>query len=511
MLLGDNIAVESFAVARLVAEFGDNASVYYLADYLADLGVTVVLIEQKYVDRHYLDDFTEHYATTFTPPVPHCQRWHFFAEVNEAQLADRLTRGQSGLEARDEAADALQPHYLGFVNRRPVPKAWLGRSVLRTYTNGRGHRNYTAVRDYTVHVAGISLTVRGLAYQQQDGGAAVCASTALWSAFQQVAKMTGGRTPTPIAVTKASGSPFPPSHGLGFDEMARAIATLGFGADEFARVDNAGLFRAQLLSFLRSNLPVVLFLSGRLDGSGQLGRLGHAVTVTGYANAAAEPVDLVGQRLILRGAGAQVVYVHDDNLGSHAHYELQLAPARQPDGTMQDQLVLFRGNPNRPPVCGWTPDRWLITGAIVPRPAKMRMPIEQLYQLLGEFRELLEWVLTHGVGHAESAIQMVDSLIFDACYTRGIELQHSLVGGRYAMNDVLACQMSVTFPRHVAIVEASVPGAVFVQFVYDATSLSHHQVGPILVAAPNVPEASPVGAALKQLANHLGARTLMAP
>ena len=512
MRLGNQLCVVSYAQALIIERFGSNPAVRYLDSYLADLKATSVLIETKYVDRHFLDDYAEHYARTFSPPPPHCERWHFFAGTTAGTLATRLRRGLRSCKARKQQTELLQQHYLGYVCRRPIPDATLGRTVLRTYDIAGGRRNYSVVRDYRVNLAGFELVVQGLAFQQQDGGAAVCASTALWSAFQQVARLTGARTPTPIAVTRASGSPFPPSHGLGLDEMASAISAFGFGADEFARVENSGLFRAQLLSFLRSELPVVVFLAGKVNSeTSRIERLGHAVTVTGYASPTSETIDLAGQKIRLRGAGADVVYVHDDNLGSHAHYELRMHATIAEDGAVAERLVLFRGDQLKPKVDWWTPDAWVVSGAIVPRPSKIRMPIEQLYQLLGDFQNLIRQLI-HLLGAPQALCEtFANAVTFDAYYGSGIAVQRALTGDGFAVADVVRAQMNVTLPRYVSLVEVSYRERVLLRLVYDASALVQHQRRrPLLFVCPSVARPTELGVIFAAAADHYQACVVFA-
>ena len=78
--------------------------------------------------------------------------------------------------------------YLGFMVIKPLPGSPIGRTVLRTFERDAprgGRREFTAIRRYTVSLAGLSLSVRGLAFQQQDQGVSACATTALWSALQR--------------------------------------------------------------------------------------------------------------------------------------------------------------------------------------------------------------------------------------------------------------------------------------------------------------------------------------
>jgi len=255
------VLLRDFSRTTILEFFPQCTSVEYLFEYLGELGAKSIVIEDRYVDRHFLDDYADYYSRTFNVPSAHCKRLHFFM-LDAATLLEHLQTAHASAKGLREGGEALTAHYLGYVVRRPLDDASVGRTILRTYEPDSGRRNYTVVRDYDVHVMGLHLRVQGLAYQQQDGGAAVCASTALWSALQKVAKDEGERTPTPTNVTRAAGSPFPTSHGLGDDEMARAIAALGYSADRFATIDNHPLFRAQVASFLRSQLPVVLLLPG---------------------------------------------------------------------------------------------------------------------------------------------------------------------------------------------------------------------------------------------------------
>ncbi|MEZ4335169.1 MAG: hypothetical protein R3B82_00885 [Sandaracinaceae bacterium] len=259
---------------------GGTPQTEYLWNYLEKIGCESFIRESEYVDRHYLDDFTSYHARTFRTPEVRCQRLHFFAAspdvvgglIDEAYGTDLLGRQQ--VEAK------LEKLYRGFVVVRPVRRAHIGRAVLATYPPDGGRRQYTAVRRYVVHVGALRLTIDGLAFQQQDGGAAVCASTALWSALQKVAHLAGHRTPTPSRVTAASQTPYAASYGLDESQMAMALSQLGYAADVFAPGESRAAFRAKLAASLRSHLPVVLMVGDENDG--------HAVTVTGYSEPSEE-------------------------------------------------------------------------------------------------------------------------------------------------------------------------------------------------------------------------------
>jgi len=302
---------------------------------LTELGAQAVLIEEHYVDRHFLDDFAGYYARSFRPIRAACARMHFFSLQRES-LNELLDAVACSAEARDRAQLQLQETYLGFVVERPLRRAKVGRTVLRPYPR-EDRRNFTTVRPYHVHLDGIELTVKGLAFQQQDGGTAVCASTALWSALQRVAPLAGHRTPTPFAVTQAARSPFPAGQGLTTNGMATALSSLGYLADTFSPAAHLEWFCAQLTGCLQSQLPVILAISR--------GAKGHAVVVTGYSEPSG--ANLVGipnsdvTPILMAGAAVETLYVRDDNLGAYAHYKLLREPDPQRPG--QTQLMLVRG------------------------------------------------------------------------------------------------------------------------------------------------------------------------
>lgn len=490
--MGDQISTVAFSREHVLDAFGKSPSAEYLADYLTHLRATDVLVEAKYVDRHFLDDYVQFYSRAFEPPVPHCKRHHFFCTGEEGSLEKVLEAVHGPQEERDQAHAILRSRYLGFVVQRPLRNTPMGRTVLCTYS-GDNERLYTVVRTYRAHVLGLELQVDGLAYQQQDGGAAVCASTALWSAFQQVARLSGERTPTPAAVTRAARSPFPASHGLGDGDMARAIDALGYAADRFKPGDNTPLFRAQVASFLRSRHPVLLLLSSATAG------VGHAVTVTGYRESEPASVDIGPAKLLVRGADATTLYVHDDNLGSHAHYEFfdYFAPGG-PKG-----LYLLRGrskgpgaNPN-----WWPPDVWQVDGALVPKPEKVRLPIEQLYALLVRVGTLFKKSISSTVG------QPAPALALDAYYASGVSVHGTVCGEQYLRTDAATWHRTHTLPRHVAIIEITQPGTAWaVEFVFDATTLLQHQQGPLAILCPRVSRQSTVGRVVEALAVQMGVR-----
>jgi hypothetical protein len=474
MALAD-FEVVPYSEDSLRRALGDSHAVDYLREYLQDIQAASIVIEGRYVDRHYLGDFSSYYSRSFSTPSTQCQRLHFF-DSDLSITKQALDTAYKDRQAREVSERLLNGHYLGFVVARPLSGARVGRTVLRTYPPD-GSRRFLAIRPYRVNLGGLRLRIEGLAYQQQDGGAAVCASTALWSALQRVAFVAGHRTPTPSMITAASKSPFPASHGLSDIEMAAALSSLGYVADQFVPAENRALFRAKLIASLESNLPVVLSIERQLEtGAGHV-VTGHAVTVTGYRDGktiASVPSPAPDRPPIpMQQAGASVIYVHDDNLGSHAHYEL--FDSKERDHSGYEVLKLRRGRSGQKLPSWWEVDEWTVVSALVPKPEKMRMPIDALFFDILDLRTLVDRVFT-GV-----------DITYSARFCSGVDYKAGLFGLPFDVADHAQAQQRLSLPRYVGVVSVSA-ATHLCDFVLDVSEVPRAPGKPTVLAiiAPGV-------------------------
>jgi hypothetical protein len=492
------------------ARAGVRASVAYLHSYLEQQRAVGVVVEEHYIDRHYVEDYAAWYARSFRPPDASCQRLHFFKEL-KGEALQHAFRSACDSGAAAELTEQLQGHYLGFVVKRPLRLAQIGRSVLSTYPPEQG-RLYSVVRPYTVHLAGLRLSVDGLAFQEQDGGTAVCASTALWSALQRVAYVAGNRTPSPSSITAAAESPFPHGVGLRMEQMARAFSNLGYVAEWFTPDGNRPLFRARVAACLRSHLPVILILRDESRNGG------HAVTLTGY-NLPPEPayVQLVPEMeradpetageapaspqngVLMRSAGLTTVYVHDDNLGAHAHYEFR--DSQEVDDNGHAKLNLFRGDPKRAEDGWWTPDELTVAGALVPKATKMRLPLESLiYEV-------------HSLQHLFSDVLFYDRrLQFDTYLTRGVDYRQKLWTMQLDPAGLERLQTTLSLPRHAVVIEIHDHERHLVDVLLDVTEVAREATDPAILAivAPAVPAQSILGKWLRKTAEDFSCSVAMA-
>lgn len=490
---------------RTTGEDQQDPAIEYLASYLTDLGARSFVLEPRYVDRHFVDDFAEYYARSFNPPEPRCARLHFFTAL-DVPVRGWIADAYLSAEKRKQSESNLQEGYLGFVVQRPLATARIGRTVLRTYPLAGG-RHYEVVRPYIVNLAALRLSIRGLAYQQQDRGAAVCASTALWSALQRVAYVAGHRTPTPISITRAAGSPYAASYGLSSIQMASALSTLGYSADEFAPAENRAAFRAKIRMCLDSQLPVILLVAKKQKtGAGEV-TAGHAVTVTGY-NGSSTIVEVHGPAdpslhiapIPMRGGSINTLYVHDDNLGSHAHYELIDSTDVNSDG--HQKLFLKRGSSNRPAVSWWQVDEWCIESALVPKPEKLRQPVDSLFSNILSLRPLFESILKGRTLH------------YGAWFAAGVEYRRDLLETGIDRAQLNEFNATLSLPRHIGVIRAYFEDAWLLDFAVDVSEIDRHPGRPAVLAAigHGIPRFSPAWKDLGNVAKYLGGvPTISAP
>jgi hypothetical protein len=315
-------------LVRLTSE-GYSRQAQYLRCYLHDLGARSVVVEPNYFDRDYLSEFGAFYSTSTAGYPNICQRVHYFSSAVTRAYFMKAAGGN--LEARG----ALEKAYLGHVVLRPISGAPIGRTVVKVYPDAPGvqvgtPRIMEPARLYECHVAGLTLGVSGIAWQQQDSAVGACATVALWSMLHSSAFDDRHSIPTTASITEMAhrfaptGRRMFPDSGLELSQILGVINGHGLApqiisgdleAGRFSR----GRFCSLVASFLRSGYPVLV--SGWLDVPEQEREL-HTVCIVGFrapslprvANGAWVPAD----------ENIEVLYIHDDNLGPNARFEISV-------------------------------------------------------------------------------------------------------------------------------------------------------------------------------------------
>ena len=78
-----------------VEEVAAHAHASYLFEYLSSIGAQTIIIEKRYVDGDYLDDFSTYYVKCFAAYDRWCRRIHFFSErFSEPEILEMI-RGRN--------------------------------------------------------------------------------------------------------------------------------------------------------------------------------------------------------------------------------------------------------------------------------------------------------------------------------------------------------------------------------------------------------------------------------
>lgn len=301
-------------------EVVDKAHVAYLNNYLRHLDVKTVVFESEYIDRHYLEDYSEYYARCFQPLPKTCARLHFFkTEFREEDLADCINNkvDQTFLNKFIQKKGA----YVGFVVIRPLPFTCIARMCLKPYD----FDGSAVILQSKVNVSffGIDLTVDTVAFIEQDKVVSACATSAIWAFLNANQTFKSELLPSPSAITKSalatdSGGRrvFPAATGLQVDHVCRSLKAYGLEPTVIAQTDYdderfIDKVKGILSAYLPSRIPVLMGGTViQLHEDGGREHLGeHLVCALGYK--ADKNVGLAVPAEINR------IYVHDDRYGPY--------------------------------------------------------------------------------------------------------------------------------------------------------------------------------------------------
>lgn len=444
--------------------------VRYLASYLShtEVGAKTILVEEPYVDRHWLEEYSGYYATLLEPPRPKATRLHFFDET--WTLDDFKQRLATAIA--DPKDKSIEKHYLGFSVIRPLPAAPIGRSVLRPYRGSSQRCFAPAHLTHRVHLAGLTIELEGLPFQQQDQGVAACATTAVWSALTKVIRTDGGRAPTPFSVTEAAtdhrvqARAFPATAGLDLDQMATAIHAFGYQPHVFQQAGEPDEFFLALKTYLRSGIPVIVrarVMDAEL----------HALTLVGFRELPHDPASAASDLQVgaeggtkLRSRGVERWYVHDDRLGAYAR--LGFIPD---DGERHAHLKLL------PTMEGFehleTP--MVFSDAIVPLYPKLRLTAEELVEFGIDLSPTVRF-LAGGE----------DDLYVEPRFLLGGEYLHLVHSRPLDRDRIVAICTTLTLSRYVGVISWSRGDDWLLDAVFDTTDLRRGDASrpPLLALIP---------------------------
>lgn len=359
----------------------------YFGEYLTQLKCKTILLETHYIDRDYIYDTATFYARNLRSYPNYCQRLHFFCEAfDEARWRSLLRNASHG--EMSQSVRFLEKGYLGFSVVRPLPGSPIGRTVLPTLgpkTDVGFIREFHSIRNYVVHLAGFTLTVTGLAFQQQDQGVSACATTALWSSLHYVASREHLYVPTPAEITEAAaryslaGGRSLPQEGLNLQQICEAIRYFGLSpliVESQPIEDGVEYDKAQLLGYIASGFAPLLAIRPVAAFEGARRADGHAVCGVGLK--VSDQAHQTNENFSFQDTASRVVglYVHDDRLGPYAFTKLSQYTVKR---TSQIRSVLTTAWPAGQPDEDSVPDEDAVLEAlVVPLPPKVRLTIARM-------------------------------------------------------------------------------------------------------------------------------------
>ncbi len=354
----------------------------YVFRYVHKIGARCMTIEEVYIDRDYMEDHGLFYSRSFLPYNAACKRLQFFRTgpgeterlIEELIENGRSTNKESFQKACREFSDE---NYCGFSVIKPLPGCPVGRTVLRPCPSESedGRQSFDSARDYVSHLCGIELTVRGLAFQQQDTGVSACATTALWSSLQKARDLepVGSATPGQITVlaTRFSlpfGRPMP-SDGLTIEQMCGAVNALGL-APTLARAVGFEETRSQLYTAISAGFaPVLIVKHAETENY-------HAVVVAGMKVNEPHAGAKIDEDVYDLSGDLKAIYIHDDRHGPYLRANITRSSQK-----MQLDLVTPK-------------ETWVVTHIVLPVHSKIRVSLvkithvaEEIAQAALSFRE----------------------------------------------------------------------------------------------------------------------------
>ena len=426
----------------------------YLSKYLRLLNCQTVLIEKHYVDRDYIEDSALFYARSLRNYPNYCERLHFFREQFDAA---RWREFITDTTRRKQSEAYLQDQYLGFSVARPLPGSRVGRTVVQTLgpVNDDGdERIFAGTREYEVNLAGFNLSIRGLAFQQQDRGVSACATTALWSSLHFVAPGESLALPTPAQITQAAcryllytGRPLP-SEGLSIEQMCEAIRASGL-APLVVIVQDPPHARAHLMAYLSSGFPPVLAIRG-IDTS-----LGHAVCSVGLKvkQGGLLPPE-AGVSFREAASAVRGIYVHDDRLGPYAVADLADHQRKGDDRTYTAMSIRFPTEPEEYLERSW------IQALIVPVPVKLRLTVARL--------RVLAFAIAQALG-ASIMPEYNGTITLNCRYRLGSHYRQDAATFGLSADGLYRIAVDLVLSRFVGVIEFTTPDGPLFDVLVDAT------------------------------------------
>ncbi len=442
----------------------------YFREYFEHLDTKTILAENDYIDRDYLEDFSSYYVRCFADYKRKCTRLHFFKHdfcVNDFEAL--LNESNPSLQK------ALQQNYLGFVVVKPLPKTIIGRTCLVPYPKESGkERKYPITREYKVNLFGLPLSVKSLAFQEQDNVVAACATSALWSVFHGTGILFHHDILSPGEITKTATKQLPiesrvfPNRGLSGEQMAYAIRSVNLEPLQIGINNKEYNIKSSIYAYISYGIPLILGLrlydiSGRTPN--YIGR--HAVAVTGYS-IEDQTTKYENENLKLVSSNINKIYVHDDQVGpfSRMVFDNRFIKLHK-NGTERDFISLATSFKTEGTGIGGV--RAVPEILLVPLYHKIRISFDTIYATVKFFNEVIEQV------NEEIPFLMNEKIEWDIYLTDVNKLKSEIFEAEKCTGNYFKKILLMNMPRYIWRAAAILKGTPVIDFLFDATDIEQGQ------------------------------------
>jgi hypothetical protein len=289
----------------------------YFQCYLTDRKAKTCVIEDNYIDKDYLIDFSNFYARSYNVDEKYTTRYHFFSEIfTKDDLIHCLENEKDPMVAR------ISSSYLGFIVIKPIKncntKNYIGRTLLITYdVEDKGEKRFFIKQKYPVSLFGIPLEIETLPFQSQDQAVGGCATSACWTALHPLHSLFGVEMLSPSEITEISvlipneDRNFP-SVGLTLPQMKNHFTTLGLETEfidlsikseslEKYYTTNDDMVSDVVKAYNHIGLPIIAALRIYFTKD-QKNPPRHAIVISGFRHKNCKVTEL---------------YIHDDQIGPY--------------------------------------------------------------------------------------------------------------------------------------------------------------------------------------------------
>lgn len=440
----------------------------YFGRYFKDVKVSSIIIEGEYIDKDYLEDYSNYYSRSFYSHPRTCARLHLFSIKISEEIFDNALVGNL-------TEDELQKGYIGFIVLKPIPETIIGRTCIEAYPEING-RYFPIRRKYYANLFGINFSIRSLAYQEQDRVAA-CATSALWSAFQYTSISFQHALPTPYQITADATVLLPfanrrfPNEGLTSEQMAHAIRNVGLESIVL-NPKNKSFFKAAVYAYIKGEVPIILGIKlydkQSLSNIKDIGH--HAVLIVGYKlgkrkleiydtkiNLGKDTEDTKDEKnLFLTSSKVNKLFVHDDQIGPFARVEID-----DKSNAFDLKQNSFSINTTWDDLDEKLNDvRAIPTVLLLPAYHKIRIPYDIILSSVQHFNN-----------HLVNSVVVDKDIEWDIYLTKNNDFKSKIKKSEILEKNFKKELLIKNYPRYIWIASARIEEAIIFRIVFDATDI----------------------------------------